>query len=120
MLARFATSLLALAALSDAAAWLGKLQRRASEVPTLSPTSCVKGKAFDRIAIIWLENTDYDKAIGDRELTSNHPESGPSADFFQPILLGSLPKASRSITITRSPTLVSQTISLQSEEIISA
>ncbi|KAF2089184.1 phosphoesterase-domain-containing protein [Saccharata proteae CBS 121410] len=28
----------------------------------------VPGKAFDRIAIIWLENTDYDKAIGDPNL----------------------------------------------------
>lgn len=34
---------------------------------TSSPTSHVKGKAFDRIAIIWLENTDYDLAAGDRE-----------------------------------------------------
>lgn len=34
---------------------------------TLSPVSYVKGKAFDRIAIIWNENTDYDLAIGDRE-----------------------------------------------------
>ncbi|KAK8254111.1 phosphoesterase-like protein [Phyllosticta capitalensis] len=31
-------------------------------------TSWVPGKAFDRIAIIWLENTDYDKAIGDPNL----------------------------------------------------
>lgn len=29
-------------------------------------TSYVCGHAFDRIAIIWLENTDYDKAVGDR------------------------------------------------------
>lgn len=34
---------------------------------TLSPVSNVKGKAFDRIAIIWNENTDYDLAIGDRK-----------------------------------------------------
>ncbi|KAH7052199.1 phosphoesterase-like protein [Macrophomina phaseolina] len=68
-MARFTTSLLALLALGDAAVALpGKLQRRASEVPTLSPTTFVKGKAFDRIAIIWLENTDYDKAEGDPNL----------------------------------------------------
>lgn len=30
----------------------------------------VKGKAFDRIAIIWLENTDYDLAIGDPNLAA--------------------------------------------------
>ena len=34
---------------------------------TLSPTSHVKGKAFDRIAIIWLENTDQAAALADRE-----------------------------------------------------
>lgn len=34
---------------------------------TKSPTSNVPGKAFDRIAIIWLENTDYSMAIGDRK-----------------------------------------------------
>jgi hypothetical protein len=38
----------------------------AATAKTSSPTSFVKGKAFDRFAVIWLENTDYDKAIGDR------------------------------------------------------
>ena len=33
---------------------------------TRSPTSNVPGKAFDRIAIVWLENTDYTLAAGDR------------------------------------------------------
>lgn len=33
-----------------------------------SARAWVKGKAFDRIAIIWLENTDYDLAIGDPSL----------------------------------------------------
>lgn len=28
----------------------------------------VKGKAFDRFAVIWLENTDYDLAVGDPNL----------------------------------------------------
>lgn len=32
---------------------------------TTSPTSNVKGKAFDRIAHIWFENQNYDKSIGD-------------------------------------------------------
>ena len=36
-------------------------------VPTQSPTSYVKGKVFDRFVIIWLENTDYSMAAGDRE-----------------------------------------------------
>lgn len=44
---------------------------------TLSPTSNVKGKAFDRIAIIWLENTDYELAAGDREFLHPRP-AGPT------------------------------------------
>lgn len=37
----------------------------------------VKGKVFDRLAIIWLENTDYDMAAGDREYAFfRHGESG--------------------------------------------
>jgi acid phosphatase len=41
----------------------------AATAKTSSPTSHVPGKAFDRIAIIWLENTDYDKSVGDRKCT---------------------------------------------------
>lgn len=41
--------------------------RAAATARTNSPTSNVQGAAFDRIAIIWLENTDYDKAAGDRK-----------------------------------------------------
>ncbi|KAK7408406.1 hypothetical protein QQX98_009446 [Neonectria punicea] len=37
----------------------------AATAKTSSPTSKVKGKAFDRIAIIYFENENYDKAIGD-------------------------------------------------------
>ena len=37
---------------------------------TESPTSHVKGKAFDRFVVIWLENTDYSKAAQDRKLTA--------------------------------------------------
>jgi len=32
----------------------------------VKPASLVKGKAFDRFVTIWLENTDYDLAAGDR------------------------------------------------------
>jgi len=35
---------------------------------TTSPVSNVPGKAFNRIVIIWLENTDYAKAAGDPNL----------------------------------------------------
>ena len=36
---------------------------------TSSPTSNVPGKAFNRFAVIWLENTDYLKAAGDPNLS---------------------------------------------------
>ncbi|PSS18502.1 hypothetical protein M430DRAFT_19095 [Amorphotheca resinae ATCC 22711] len=39
-------------------------QARATAL-TLSPTSSVKGKTFDRFVTIWLENTDYDMAAAD-------------------------------------------------------
>lgn len=39
----------------------------AATAKTDHSTSNVRGKAFDRLAIIWLENTDYDKAVSDRE-----------------------------------------------------
>jgi acid phosphatase len=38
----------------------------AQEIPSHSPTSSVSGKAFNRFVTIWLENTDYSKAAGDR------------------------------------------------------
>lgn len=41
--------------------------KAAATAKTLSPVTNVKGKAFDRLAIVWLENTDYDMAIGDRK-----------------------------------------------------
>ncbi|WYZ41241.1 hypothetical protein EsH8_V_000136 [Colletotrichum jinshuiense] len=41
----------------------------AATAKTSSPTSFVKGKAFDRFVIIWNENTDYEKARGDPNLT---------------------------------------------------
>jgi acid phosphatase len=37
---------------------------------TLSPTSKVKGKAFDRYVSIWFENTDYETAAADRKHSS--------------------------------------------------
>lgn len=39
----------------------------AATAKTSSPVSNVKGKVFDRIAIIYFENENYAKAIGDRE-----------------------------------------------------
>ena len=43
---------------------------------TLSPTSNVKGKAFDRYVSIWFENTDYDMAAADRN-------SPPKFSYFK-------------------------------------
>jgi len=42
------------------------VEAAAATALTLSPTSHVKGKAFDRIAIIFLENTDNTAAFEDR------------------------------------------------------
>lgn len=38
---------------------------------TSSPTSHVKGKAFDRYVSIWFENTDFDMAAADRKSSRN-------------------------------------------------
>ncbi|KAI0394000.1 acid phosphatase phoa [Xylariaceae sp. FL0594] len=40
----------------------------AATAVTTSPTSHVKGKAFDRFVTIWLENTDYEMAVNDPNL----------------------------------------------------
>ncbi|POR30868.1 Putative acid phosphatase [Tolypocladium paradoxum] len=39
--------------------------KAAATAKTSSPTSCVKGKAFDRLAIIYFENQNYAKSYGD-------------------------------------------------------
>lgn len=41
--------------------------KAAATAKTTSPTSKVEGKAFDRLAIVYFENENYDKAFGDRE-----------------------------------------------------
>lgn len=41
--------------------------KAAATAKTNSPTSHVKGKAFDRLAIIYFENQNYDKSFGDRK-----------------------------------------------------
>ena len=51
----------------DTATSTAAVESAAATALTLSPTSHVKGKAFDRIAIIWLENTDQAAALADRE-----------------------------------------------------
>ncbi|KAL7790937.1 phosphoesterase family domain-containing protein [Trichoderma ceciliae] len=41
----------------------------AATAKTSSPTSHVKGKAFDRFVVVYFENEDYDKADGDPNFT---------------------------------------------------
>lgn len=58
---------------------------------TSSPTSNVKGKAFDRFVVIWSENTDYDMAAGDGEFPRrlmDAPTEVASADVLQKTLRG--------------------------------
>lgn len=66
------TSLLAIAGVASAgwetsytATGTRDVAAAAATAKTSSPVSNVKGKAFDRIAIIYFENENYDKAIGD-------------------------------------------------------
>lgn len=49
---------------------------------TSSPTSHVPGKAFDRIAIIWLENTDYTMAVGDPNLAALAKQGITLSNYF--------------------------------------
>ena len=46
------------------------VSKSGTEVLTLSPTSNIKGKKFDRFVTIWLENQDYDIAAADRQFYS--------------------------------------------------
>lgn len=72
MLFSLPTSLLALISLTFAqntATGTADVAAAAATAFTLSPTSNVPGKAFDRFVVLWLENTDYPKAIGDPNLS---------------------------------------------------
>lgn len=54
----------------------------AATAKSQSPRSFVPGRAFDRIAIIWLENTDYDKAIGDPNLAALAKQGITLSNYF--------------------------------------
>lgn len=45
----------------------------AATAKTSSPRSCVKGKAFDRLVIVYFENQNYAKAEGDRTFCFLYP-----------------------------------------------
>jgi len=47
--------------------------KAAATAKTLSPTSYVRGKTFDRFVTIWLENTNYASAAADRSNTPFSP-----------------------------------------------
>jgi len=73
MLTTIALSALALtgAALAqNTATSVAAVDAAAATAKTSSPTSHVKGKVFDRIAIIWLENTDYAAAAADPNMAA--------------------------------------------------
>jgi len=65
---------------------------------TVSPTSNVKGAAFDRIVQIWLENTDYEKAAADPNwqwlatqgitLTNYYATTHPSEPNYAAVVAG--------------------------------
>ena len=42
------------------------IEKESDHAETKSKMSHVQGKAFDRIAVIWLENTDDREALSDR------------------------------------------------------
>ncbi|KAK9324484.1 phosphoesterase family-domain-containing protein [Lipomyces orientalis] len=48
---------------------LSQIEAAAATVVPEEYVSSVSGKAFDRFVIIWLENTDYDAAFGQSDLT---------------------------------------------------
>ncbi|AAS52158.1 ADR238Cp [Eremothecium gossypii ATCC 10895] len=47
---------------------LDEVQKQAAVAKTNQWTSSVPGKAFDRFVVIWLENTDFDKAAGQQDM----------------------------------------------------
>lgn len=54
--------------------------KAAATALTLSPTSKVVGKTFDRFVQIWLENTDYSLAAGDSKLLLHQEVKVPFRD----------------------------------------
>ena len=71
---RFSTSFVAavagMVAAQNTATGTAEVAAAAATAITRSPTSNVAGKAFDRFAVIWLENTDYGMAAGDPNLAA--------------------------------------------------
>lgn len=49
---------------------------------TRSPVSNVAGKAFDRLAIIWLENTNYNDALNDPNLAALAQEGIVLSNYY--------------------------------------
>ncbi len=70
LVALLASASAAVAQTQFTATSVAAVESAAATAKSRSPTSNVKGKVFDRIAIVWLENTDYELAIADREWDS--------------------------------------------------
>ena len=64
------TFLAASAVAQNTATGTSAVAAAAATALTRSPVSNVAGKAFDRLAIIWLENTDYDDGLNDPNLSA--------------------------------------------------
>ncbi|KAF2709449.1 phosphoesterase-domain-containing protein [Pleomassaria siparia CBS 279.74] len=88
----------------------------------------IKGKAFDRFAVIWLENTDYDLAIGDPSLawlakkgitlTNNFAVTHPSMPNYMAAISGDYYGTNHD-DLTLIPSNVSTVIDLLEEKGIS-
>lgn len=79
----FATALLAATAVAqNTQTSTGDVSAAAATAKTSSPTSSVQGAVFDRIAIIWLENTDYEKAVGDPNLSALAKKGITLSNYF--------------------------------------
>lgn len=63
-----AAAFVAAVAAQNTATGTAEVAAAAATAKTDHSTSNVCGHAFDRFAVIWLENTDYDKAAGDPNL----------------------------------------------------
>lgn len=85
MLTTFALSALALtgvAVAQNTQTSASSVAAAAATAKASSPVSHVKGRAFDRIAIIWLENTDFASAEADPNMAALAQEGITLANYF--------------------------------------
>lgn len=75
-------ALTGLAVAQNTATSTAAVEAAAATAKSSSPTSDVKGKAFDRIAIIWLENTDFSSAMADPNLAYLASQGVTLSNYF--------------------------------------